>query len=65
MKAHAGVDAKSGLVHTAGVTTGKVHDAKLMANLIPQDDTAFYWDKSVRTSLLGQDHHLFLRLTAI
>ena len=30
MKAHIGVDAKSGLVHTAGVTTGSVHDAKVM-----------------------------------
>jgi IS5 family transposase len=28
MKTHIGVDARSGLVHTAGVTTGKVHDAK-------------------------------------
>src|SRR3979411_2753859 len=36
MKAHIGVDAQSGLVHTAGVTTGKVHDAKVMANLIPE-----------------------------
>jgi transposase, IS5 family len=26
MKAHVGGDAESGLVHTAGVTTGKVHD---------------------------------------
>ena len=34
MKAHIGVDAESGLVHTAGVTTGKVHDAKVMVNLI-------------------------------
>ena len=30
MKAHVGVDAESGLVHTAGVTTGKVHDAKVI-----------------------------------
>ena len=45
MKAHIGVDAKSGLVHTAGVTTGKVHDAKVMANLIREDDTAVYGDK--------------------
>ena len=30
MKAHVGVDAISGLVHTAGVTSGNVHDAKLM-----------------------------------
>ena len=34
-----------GLVHTAGVTTGKVHDAKVMANLIREDDTAVYGDK--------------------
>jgi IS5 family transposase len=40
MKAHIGVDAESGLVHTAGVTTGKVNDAKVMANLIREDDTA-------------------------
>jgi transposase, IS5 family len=45
MKAHVGVDAKSGLVHTAGVTTGKVHDAKVMASLIREDDTAVYGDK--------------------
>jgi IS5 family transposase len=45
MKAHVGVDAKSGLVHTAGVTTGKVHDAKVMDNLIREDDTAVYGDK--------------------
>jgi IS5 family transposase len=45
MKAHIGVDAESGLVHTAGVTTGKVHDAKVMPNLIRNDDTAVYGDK--------------------
>ena len=45
MKTHIGVDAKSGLVHTAGVTTGKVHDAKVMDNLIREDDTAVYGDK--------------------
>jgi IS5 family transposase len=45
MKAHIGVCATSGLVHTAGVTTGKVHDAKVMANLIRADDTAVYGDK--------------------
>ena len=45
MKAHIGVDAKSGLVHTAGVTTGSVHDAKVMANLIREDDRAIYGDK--------------------
>jgi IS5 family transposase len=30
MKAHIGVDASSGLVHTAGVTSGSVHDAKVI-----------------------------------
>jgi len=45
MKAHIGVDAESGLVHTAGVTTGKVHDAKEMHRLIREDDTAVYGDK--------------------
>jgi len=45
MKAHIGVDAASGLVHTAGVTTGKVHDANAMHNLIREDDTAVYGDK--------------------
>lgn len=45
MKAHIGVDAKSGLVHTAGVTTGSVHDAKMMDHLVREDDTAVYGDK--------------------
>src|SRR5882757_7769283 len=45
MKAHVGVDASSGLVHSAGVTSGNVHDAKLMDRLIRDDDTAVYGDK--------------------
>src|SRR5258708_13709245 len=45
MKAHVGVDAISGLVHTAGVTSGNVHDAKLMDRLICDDDTEVYGDK--------------------
>jgi IS5 family transposase len=45
MKAHIGVDAKSGLVHSVGVTTGSVHDAKVMDNLIREDDRAVYGDK--------------------
>ena len=46
MKAHIGADAKSGLVHTAGVTAGSVHDAKVMDNLIREDDRAVYGDKA-------------------
>ena len=45
IKAHVGVDARSGLVHTAGVTTGKTHDAKVMDNLIREDDRAVFADK--------------------
>ena len=45
MKVHFGVDARSGLVHTAGVTTGKVHDAKVMDKLIREDDGAVFGDK--------------------
>ena len=45
MKVHVGVDARSGLVHTAGVTTGRVHDAKVMDNLIREDDRAVFGDK--------------------
>jgi len=45
MKAHMGVDAQSGLVHTAGVTTGSVNDAKVMDELILEDDRAVFGDK--------------------
>ena len=45
MKAHIGVDARSGLVHTVGVTRGSVHDAKVMDRLIREDDRAVYGDK--------------------
>ena len=45
MKAHIGVDAESGLVHTAGVTPGSVHDAKVMDDLIREDDRAVYGDR--------------------
>ncbi len=45
MKAHIGVDAKSGLVHVVGNTTGSVHDAKVMDNLIREDDEIVFGDK--------------------
>ena len=45
MKAHIGVGAESGLVRTAGVTTGSVQDAKVMDELIREDDRAVYGDK--------------------
>ena len=45
MKAHIGVDAKSGLVQMVGVTTGKIYHVNVMDNLIREDDTAMYGDK--------------------
>ncbi len=45
MKAHIGVDARSGLVHTVKTTTGKVHDAKLTGDLIRPDDSVVFGDK--------------------
>lgn len=45
MKVHVGVDARSGLVHTSGVTTGKVHDAKVIDHLIREDDACVFGDK--------------------
>ncbi len=45
MKAHIGVDANSGLVHTVETTTGKVHDAKVIDHLTRKDDKAIFGDK--------------------
>jgi transposase, IS5 family len=45
MKAHISVDAKSGLVHTVGVTTARTHDAKVIDQLIREDDEAIFGDK--------------------
>lgn len=45
MKTHIGVDAKSGLVHTAKTTTAKVHDARMTDDLIRSDDRVIFGDK--------------------
>jgi len=39
------VDARSGLVHTVKITTGKVHDAKLTDDLIRPDNAIVFGDK--------------------
>ena len=54
MKAHIGVDAKSGLVHTVKTTTGKVHDAKMTDDLIRADDTIILGDPGERDHLGGE-----------
>ncbi len=46
MKAHISVDAKSGLIHTVGVTTAKTHDAKVTDKLIREEDEAIFGDKA-------------------
>ena len=45
MKAHIGVDAKSGLVHTVGITTASDHDNSVIGELIREDDRAVFGDK--------------------
>ena len=45
MKAHISVDVHSGLIHTVGVTTAKTHDAKVISQLIREDDRAIFGDK--------------------
>jgi IS5 family transposase len=45
LKAHIGVDAKSGLVHTVTTTTAKVHDARLTDDLIRSDNRAIFGNK--------------------
>jgi IS5 family transposase len=45
MKAHIGVDANSCLVHTVKTTTAKVHDARMIDDLIRKDDRAVFGDK--------------------
>jgi transposase, IS5 family len=52
MKVHIGTDAASGLVHTAGVTAGSVHDAKVFDCLIREDDRAVYGDKAYASGKL-------------
>lgn len=45
MKAHVSVDAKSGLVHTVGITTASDHDSSVISELIREDDYAVFGDK--------------------
>jgi IS5 family transposase len=45
MKTHIGVDMRSGLVHAAAVTTGSVHDTRMMDDLIRPDDCMVFGDK--------------------
>jgi IS5 family transposase len=46
MKAHIGVDADSGIVHTLEATTAKVHDSQVWDDLLHGDETSVWADKA-------------------
>jgi transposase, IS5 family len=45
MKAHVGVDADSGVVHSLDTTTAKVHDSQVWGQLLHGDETSVWADK--------------------
>ena len=48
MKLHIGADSATGLVHSASVTAGNVHDSKELPNLLHGGETRFYGDSAYR-----------------
>lgn len=46
MKAHVGVDADSGLVHSLETTTARVHDSQVWDELLHGDETSVWADKA-------------------
>ncbi len=48
MKLHIGVDSSSGLIHSASVTAGNVHDSQELANLLHGQETRLYGDSAYR-----------------
>lgn len=58
MKAHIGVDAESGLVHSIEATTAKTHDSKVVDDLLHGEERDVHGDKayaSKERSLLNSD----------
>lgn len=61
MKAHTGVDAGTGYVHTVTATAANVHDLDQAANLVRADDEVVYADAGYqgahkRPEILGDEH---------
>ena len=61
MKAHAGVDAGTGLVHSVSVTAASVHDLDEIAHLVRDDDQVVYADAGYqgvekRPEIVGDEH---------
>ena len=48
MKLHIGADSKTGLVHSASVTSANVHDSHQVPNLLHGAETRFYGDNAYR-----------------
>jgi IS5 family transposase len=48
MKLHIGVDSQSGLIHSASVTSGNVHDSQELPNLLHGGETRLYGDSAYR-----------------
>lgn len=46
MKAHIGVDSKSGLIHSAAATAANVHDSQLLPDLLHGDETRVWGDSA-------------------
>ncbi len=52
MKAHIGVDAKSGLVHTVRTTTARVHDSQVFAELMHGEEEVIAGDTAYANQML-------------
>lgn len=48
MKLHIGADSQSGLIHSASVTAGNVHDSHELPNLLHGEETRLYGDSAYR-----------------
>ena len=48
MKLHIGADSQSGLVHSASVSAGHVHDSQELPNLLHGEETRLYGDSAYR-----------------
>jgi transposase, IS5 family len=53
MKAHIGVDAESGLVHSVEATTAKTHDSKVVADLLHGEERDVHGDKAYASKERG------------
>jgi IS5 family transposase len=54
MKLHIGADSATGLVHSASVTAGNVHDSQELPNLLHGKETRFYGDSAYRGKKLRE-----------